>query len=128
LREEGDELLDPGGTKGDGLTGDKDGVILVTLEEVPEPAEAGGKQAREFFDKLAWAVEAGILVGVKERGEVALDPIFSQEGKVLAEPIAGRRGLDWPGGEAKEAKGGGHRGKAPPIEGMGLLWSKVRRI
>jgi len=40
LREEGDELLDPGGTEGDGLTGDKDGVILATLEEIPEPAEA----------------------------------------------------------------------------------------
>ena len=114
LREEGDELLDPGGTEGDSLTGDKDGVILATLEEVPEPAEARGKQAREFLDKLARSIEAGVLVGVKERGEVALDAVIAQERKVLAEPIAGRRGLDRPGGETKKMeaarpKGGVHR-------------------
>jgi len=77
-REEGDEFFDPGGAERNGLPGDEDGVIVATFEKVLKAAQRGSEDPGDLREVAARSVEEGVVLRVKERGEVAFDAMVPQ--------------------------------------------------
>jgi hypothetical protein len=64
---------------------------MATLIEIAKAAQAGGEDSGDLCVEATGLIKERVLVGVKERGEVAIDSIGTKGRKVLMKAIPCRR-------------------------------------